>query len=301
MSRINGVLNWYRENGQNDPNMYELIEVLCQNSIYKDTDDESIKELVELEVSRLLTNGIVKDENDSLVKMVKEFEKKAINGEAVDYELEDYAKKVAGVAFWIKQEERNGKTISYDNFNEYKEMLRYEDAVIDKKINISDSVKITMDFIGVHCNEALNRLKEHHINSRCAKEVVPRQNYSRMASLVMMAEPYVYPEKFDVMVKNANDLLDTTIDTIIDLGQGLDFDTVINRLDEKNLSGAGHGFVIGQVALYAKQGPEFYIYSCEKDGYKIDEETLAWLEELKEENRKLAEKAGEDSIESSHK
>ena len=124
---------------------------------------------------------------------------------------------------------------------------------------------------------------------------------SRFESLVMQAEPYVYPEKYEQMVKYANNLLDVSLDAIIALGKGNDFDTVNNMLKEKNISGAGLSFAVSQAALYAKNGPEFFMFMCDKDGSKIDEKTSAWLEELKKENQELAKKAGEENIGSIYK
>ncbi|MBQ6405130.1 MAG: hypothetical protein IJJ63_03635 [Bacilli bacterium] len=61
MSRVGDVFNWYTEHDKNDPNMYELIEVLSQYSRNADESKEKVEDLVELEVERLITNGIIKD------------------------------------------------------------------------------------------------------------------------------------------------------------------------------------------------------------------------------------------------
>ena len=289
MSRVEEVLNWYTENDKNDPNMYELIEVLSEYSRNADTSKEKVEDLVKLELSRLINNGIVKDTNDSLISMVMEFAEKALKGEAVPEELENYAKKVAGVSFWLKTEYSRGAAFEYDNNNEYRKMLELESAAKNAGIEISTSVHSTMDFIKGHCSRALNEPKEPpYVYWDMQKEISEKAN-SRMRALIMTAEPYVYPEKLNQMLENKN-LLEATIPTVIDLGQGLDFDTVRNRLIERGLSEAFQRFVIAQTVLYAKQGPEFYEFSSKKYGFEIDS---TWLEKLKDENKKLAEKYGE--------
>ena len=297
MSRVEGVLNWYTENDKNDPNMYELVEVLSEYSRGADDSKERVESLVELEVKRLFTNRIIKDQNDSLVKMIQEFKEKALNGEAIPQVLENYAKKIAGVSFWIKQEERNGNNIVYNNIAEYKNMLQMENDAIMAGSSISGSIKELRDYIDVHCDDNLNELRNSYFDYKKSTE----KKYNRMELLVMQTEPYVYPEKYEKMLKYANSLLDASIETIVALGKGNDFDNVYNMLKGKDLSGAGLGFVVSQAALYAKNGPEFFMFMCDKDGTKLDEGTSTWIEDLKKENQELAEAVGEDTIGSSHK
>ena len=297
MSRVEGVLNWYTENDKNDPNMYELVEVLSEYSRGADDSKERVECLVELEVKRLFTNRIIKDQNDSLVKMIQEFKEKAINGEAIPQVLENYAKKIAGVSFWIKQEERNGNNIVYNNIAEYKNMLQMETDAIMAGSSISGSIKELRDYIDVHCDDNLNELRNSHFDYKKSTE----KKYNRMELLVMQVEPYVYPEKYEKMLKYANGLLDASIETIVALGKGNDFDTVYNMFEGKDLSGAGLIFALSQAAEYAKNGPEFFEFICNKYGKKLDEETSTWIEDLKKENQELAEAVGEDTIGSSHK
>ena len=289
MSRVEEVLNWYTENDKNDPNMYELIEVLSEYSRNADESKEKVENLVKLELTRLFANRIIRDTNDSLVKMVMEFMEKAVKGEAVPEELENYAKKVAGVSFWLKTEYSRGATFEYDNNDEYREMQKLESDVRNAGIDISVCIHSTKSFIEEHCSRTLKETKEPpYVYWNIQKEISKNAN-SRMRALIMTAEPYVYPEKLNQMLENKS-LLEATIPTVIDLGQGLDFDTVRNRLSDRGLSEAFRRFVLAQTVLYAKQGPEFYKFSADKDGFTFDS---AWLEELKEENKKLAEKYGE--------
>ena len=296
MSRVEGVFNWYTEHDKNDPNMYELIEVLSQYSRDADENKEKVKDLVELEVERLITNGIIKDQNDLLVKMVMEFADKALKGEAVPQELEDYAKKVAGVSFCLKQEySRRGETFAYDNVNEYRDMLKLEDHVKQQGIKISDNIRVLMDYIVFHGNDSIISVRNNHINEVAINNSEFGDSSSKFDAMVMLAEPYVYPEKMEEMIQAAKENyflpLDVFVATTIELGQGMDFALIRDRLREKNLSGIGESAVLNHTVYFAKKGPEFYMFMKEKDGQRISAEVMDILKGIIEENKKLEEQS----------
>lgn len=296
MSRVEGVFNWYTEHDKNDPNMCELIEVLSQYSRDADDSKEKVEDLVKLEVERLITNGIIKDQNDLLVKMVMEFADKALKGDAVPQELEDYAKKVASVSFRLKQEySRSGETFDYDNVYEYRDMLKLEDLVKQHGIKISDNIRVLMDYIVVHGNDFIIRERNNHINDVAINNSKFGDSSSKFDAMVMLAEPYVYPEKMKEMIQAAKENyflpLDVFVDTTIELGQGMDFALIRDRLRNANLSGIGESAVLNHTIYFAKKGPEFYMFMKEKDGERISDAVMDILEGIIEENKKLEEQS----------
>ena len=126
---------------------------------------------------------------------------------------------------------------------------------------------------------------------------IEEANDAKLTQILMMVEPYVYPERMEEMATSVKETkflsLDAAVDTIIDLGQGLDFDIVSSKLREKNLSGIGEIVVLNFVAIYAKNGPEFFISVCEKGGFEISDENMRILKQLMEENKRFAEQHGE--------
>lgn len=301
MSRVNSILSWYAENDKNDPNIYELIEVLSEYSRNADCSAKDVEELVKLEVERLFANGIIKVENDPLVKMVMEFKEKALKGEAVPLELEDYSKKVAGVSYWLKTEHsRRGDTFEYFNISEYRQMLSLEDRVREQGIAVGDNTRILMDYITVHGNDIIKKMRYSHINEVASKSPNHSEaTNNKIASLVMISEPYVYPEKMEKMEEDVRDNwmlpIDIAMNAIVELGQGLDFDSVRKRLYDANLSSFYESALLSHIAEYAKRGPEFFMFMRDKDGIKISEDTMAHLQRIIEENKTLAAKHGENT------
>lgn len=150
MSRIENIYNWYSENIEADPNMFELIDALAEVSNLPGDDKENINQLVNIEITRLYEKGIVENEYDPLVRLVVEFQQKALTKEEVSPSLAEYARMVAGISFWIKTQlsrKENKEDFQYDNFHEYADLLKKERALRQSGEELGLNLKQLAEFI----------------------------------------------------------------------------------------------------------------------------------------------------------
>lgn len=291
MSRVKNVYDWYSNNKENDPNLYELVEVLCDAS--KDgTDNNQIEALVKLEVDRMISNGIVSDENDCLVRMIKEVMNFVLEKHDVSDEFADYVKKVVGVAFWLKQENRGKeKPTLYNNYDEYRMLLKLENDFDNAGEKKSPTLKELSDFIAGSYQEIRVPRKQELPNYRESLSS-NRDKYYAMINDVL---PYIYPQEAEGFArhwKNGGPLA-ATVNGIIDFEVGIDPKIVLKRL-EREVDGFGYGFAKSLIIMYSKNGPDF----ANSIDESMDEKTVSYLNELrakKEEYRLESLKAsGED-------
>lgn len=300
--RLQGVLNWYKENTSSNPNMFELVEVLCRASRDDTRNVELIKELTRLEVERLITNGIVLSEDDSLVQMILEIYEQVLGDHEISEDKENYLKTVAGVTFWLKTLEVNGQRATYDNVEEYTRLMDYKYTLMNKGETISDTCLRNEDFISLrYKNDRYERANEwNQLGARIDTSLPIDEKIDYAMNLI---KPYVYPERLQVLSeichKNKGCPMNITLNSIRDLAIGVDFDTVIKKIGDAHLSGLGESLEMGTIAHNAKCGPEFYMYAMQKRGIKIPNEYMEYLNKLKEENMELANKE-KDSKQVSH-
>ena len=269
MSRVENVYNYYKSNSENDPNIYELIEVLCDSS-HNEDGKASLVDLVKLEVDRLFKNGIVTDEKDPLVQLVQEVQSQVLSGAEISDEFADYAKKVAGISFYIKQQQRgmeNPDDFTYDNVGEKK----------------SDSLRKLSDLIAKSFKAIKTPIK--YRLSNFAKGV---QGFEARRDLVIQdVLPYIYPQESQDFAKSVSSPfgpgVDLIVRSIIDLDIGVDFDIVKKRLEE-DTDGSGLGFAKSVIVLYSKVGPDF----AESLGGKMDDDKINYLNALRQKNKKYA-------------
>ena len=101
--------------------------------------------------------------------------------------------------------------------------------------------------------------------------------------------------------KNKTVPLNVTLAAIRGLGIGIDFETVSKMLDNANLSGFGWGLELGTVTLNAKNGPEFCFYTMEKNQMEIPQESLEFINRIKEENVEYEKNASAKKLEGQQK
>ena len=291
--RLQGVLNWFKENPNSNPNMYELVEVLSQASRDEEKNEALIKELTKLEVERLINNGIVTSEDDCLVQMVLEVYEQVLGGQQISEEKENYLKMVAGVSFYLKTLEANGQEVTYNNTYEYSTLMDHKYELMERGEEISDTVLKNEDLITLRYKNNIESYS--YERDKSAIQISPFLPIDeKIDNALELIKPYVYPERLQILSeichKNKTLPTDMTLTVIRDLGIGVNFDTAEKELDDANLSGLGWSIEMGTIANTAKNGPEFYIHTMEKNGFKITPENMEYLNKLKEENLELEKK-----------
>ena len=305
MERMNGVLNWYKEHPDVNPNIYELMEVMGEAARFEEVEPEVVTELVDLEIKRLYDNGIVTDENDQLVALINEFKEKVLSGEFVSKNEEILHKMVGGVVFFIKtKEQETGQEFPYTTTDEYYKILSAAQLVPQFDGPLSDTMKNNLDFIESHYKgyrresglESENkRIREEQIKAKIAAEA--EANAKKIAEQV---DGFIYPEKLPELLEyyKQNSVLmpvDILVKTIVSLGMDEDFDKVLNNIGEANLAGTSGYFVVSAAARFAKNGPDFWLHERKSRGLEIDADDLEFAEELRQENAKLEAKQNQQT------
>ena len=297
MERMNGVLNWYKEHPDVNPNIFELMEVMGEAARFEEVEPEVVTELVDLEIKRLYDNGIVTDENDQLVALINEFKAKVLSGEFVSKNEEILYKMVGGVVFFIKtKEQETGQEFPYTTTDEYYKILSAAQVVPQFDGPLSDTMKNNLDFIESHYKgyrresglESENkRIREEQIKAKIAAEAEDKaQKISEQVA------GFVYPEKLPELLDfyKQNSVLipaDVLTKTVVGLGMDEDFDTVLNRITEANIADTSRYFVVSAAAHFAKNGPDFWLHERKSRGLTIDKDDLEFAEEIRQENAAL--------------
>ena len=279
MSRVQNVYDWYNMNQSNDPNLYELVEVLCEAS-QDDVDSAQIEALVNLEIERMISNGIVADEKDCLVRFVKEVEHRVLQKQPISDEFADYAKKISGVAFWLKQDSRGKEQpTSYSNYDEYRMLLGLENDFENVGEKKSSALKELSDFIAGSYQEVRVPRKQELPNYRAN---LSSQN-DRYLAMINDVLPYIYPQEAQDFASHweTGGPLAESVNAIIDLEVGVDPKVVLKRLEEKT-DGFGLGFAKSIVTRYSKVGPDF----AESLGEKMDEKMINYINDLRVQKEK---------------
>lgn len=279
MSRVEQVYDWYNKNQSNDPNLFELVEVLCESS-QDDIDSSRIEALVNMEVARMRSNGIVTDEEDSLVRFVREVEARVLQKQPISAEYANYAKKVAGVAFWLKQDSRGKEQpTSYSNYDEYRMLLRLENDFENVGEMKSSALRELSDFIAGSYQEVNVPRKQSLPNYRVnLSSLRARQN-----AMIEDVLPYIYPQEardFANHWETGGPLVES-VNAIIDLEVGVDPKVVLERLEE-SVDAFGLGFAKSIVIRYSKVGPDF----AESLGEKMDEKMINYINDLRVQKEK---------------
>ena len=292
MSRLNDIYKWYTENNTSDPNMFELIEVLSQHSRMPGDYTDEINQLVELETKRLFENGIITDEADPLVMLITEFQQKALLQEAVSKELEEYAKMVAGISFWIKTQlsrSENKEDFRYENNYEYERLLENEVALDNSGELRSKPLRELAEFIAKNNKDVKvpRKQESYHFAEKATND---REKTMIIANDVI---PYIYPEKFDSFIeiwKTGGPMIEA-VNAIIDLEIGVDYDLIQKRI-ENSCDGSGISFANGAVLEYAKHGPDYFMHISKGFHRQLTEEELAHIEEIRKQNEEYAKNEG---------
>lgn len=299
--RMQNVFNWYNENKESDPNMFELVEVLSQVSRSETKNFDLVSALTGLEIGRLFSNGIVLSEEDSLVQLIQEIRQKVLEGKVISQETEDFTKSLAGVTFYIKTQESRqteGNHFVYDNTDEYIRLLDMKDKVVDSGEDYTETMRNNIDYIAVHYKNNQRTMPTRHTMEGRAND---RSDSSEAKVLYMISEvePYVYPERVPELIEycQTNYLLpiDTALEIIRELAINPDFDAVMENLDNRNLSSLGWRNVLGAALMFAKNGPDFFLYAMDKKGISVLKENEEYASRRKEENLKLEENNHSDS------
>ena len=300
--RMRNVLKWYVDNKEADPNIFELVEVLSQVSRSDNINLEMASVLADLEIDRLFKNKIIFDEKDNLIQMIREIKDKVISGEEISYEEEDFVKSLSGISFYLKTNEarNNGEKTVYDNRDEFVTLFDLREKMLDNGLKYSDNMRSNYDFIYAHYKNDLVALPGRFSISAIANKRALNSG-NKFMEMLEQVKPYVYPERIQELIDycEKDDMLPTGIafQTIIDLGVGIDFDTVLNKIEQAELSEWGLSDTCNVALMFAKNGPDFWQYVSEKNNYTISQENLDYLNNRKEENLKLESMHNSDFIE----
>lgn len=255
ISTIDKVYNfYYKEHPTNDPNMFELVDLLC-NAPNSKEGKLKLAELVDLEISRLFENKIVTSENDPLCKFIRELEEQVFRGKKILGEFEDYAKRVAGISFYIKQKQRDMEKpddFTYSNPDEYRCLMYSENDFDNAGEKKFDSLRELSDFIAGSYKsvEAPVKYELHTFRNLNDKEKERR--------IIQDVSPYIYPqevENFAGLIRRYHGL-DFVASAIRELEIGIPFDIVQERL-EKRAEGRSPSFLDSLIIRFSKKGLDF--------------------------------------------
>lgn len=294
--RLENVFKWYGENKESDPNMFELVEVLSQVSRSDDKNLELAAALTDLEIDRLFNNGIVNSEDDPLIKMVREIKDKVVSGEEIPYETEGFVKSLAGVTFYLKTKEaREGnKRTVYDNIDEYVNLFDMREDMINNGGEYTDNMRANFDFITVRFDTERTLPSRLSLASRANERAAVTGN-DKIMEMVEEVKPYIYPEReqelIDYLKNNTMMPMSLALESIINLAIGMDFDKVVKKIEEADISGWGISTVMNTLLLFAKNGPEFWMYVVSNSGQEVSDENLDFVKNKQVENIELEEKA----------
>ena len=297
--RMKMVLEWYLDHKDSDSNMYELVEVMCQASREEELNRDALNMLSGVEVERLFSRGIVKTEDDPLVQMVMEIRAKILKGEKLSEAMEDFAKMLVGITFYLRTvEARTGQKAEYANRDEYVRLLDSRDAVLDAGEKLTPVMQRNLDFVSVHYKNDHYRLPDRHASVNAWANERSNNTQAKLLAMISAVEPYMYPPKVQdmmSMIDGDSSLSGVDFDLIRDLGMGKDFNEIYQKLESSNMSGLGLGLALNNAAMYAKRGPEFWLFAAERIPYTPTVEDLQYIEQLKQENMELEKQYPTDS------
>lgn len=131
-SRAQGTLNWIKENRDKfdwakDPNAYEMTNFFLFGAKYasegQDIDTQSLEEMWKIRSQDFANCGI--GENNFVYGICEDSFNAAKSGRALvnDENSHHALRKMAGIGLYLKQQQRDGHEIKYDNLSEFQVLL----------------------------------------------------------------------------------------------------------------------------------------------------------------------------------
>jgi len=122
--RAQGILNWIKENREKeewakDPNAYEMTNVFLLAAKYRqereDINTESLKEMWEIRSQDFQRCGI--SQQSFIYRICEDSYLAAMEGRALvnDENSHHALRKMAGIGLWLKQQQRDGQQVQYNN------------------------------------------------------------------------------------------------------------------------------------------------------------------------------------------
>lgn len=130
--RAQGILDWIKDNREKeewakDPNAYELTNVFLLAAKYRqereDIRTESLKEMWEIRSQDFEGCGV--SQQSFIYKICEDSYLAAMEGKALvnDENSHHALRKMAGIGLWLKQQQRDGQEVQYNNPTEFLQLI----------------------------------------------------------------------------------------------------------------------------------------------------------------------------------
>ncbi len=127
-NRSRGITEWIKNNRQvKDPNAFEMTNVFLFGGKYRqegyDIDMIPLDEMWNIRSKDFANCGI--SENNFVYKICEDAYNSAKRGEALvnDENSHHALRKMAGIGLWLKQQQRDGEQLHYENFQEFQILI----------------------------------------------------------------------------------------------------------------------------------------------------------------------------------
>lgn len=132
-NRAQGITNWIKENREKhewakDPNAYEMANVFLFGAKYasegKDINLETLKEMWQIRSADFANCNI--SDNNFVYTICEDAYNSALNKRALvnDENSHHALRKMAGIGLYLKQQQRDGVTIQFDNLTELQTLIQ---------------------------------------------------------------------------------------------------------------------------------------------------------------------------------
>lgn len=164
-SRAQGTLNWIKENRDRakDPNAYEMANFFLFGAKYasegQNIDTQSLKEMWDIRSQDFAGCGI--GENNFVYGICEDSFNSAKSGRALvnDENSHHALRKMAGIGLYLKQQQRDGHEIDYDNLSEFQVLLETSGTLkgihpeLFKKYKFGENIEVLYGLIEKHLDE----------------------------------------------------------------------------------------------------------------------------------------------------
>lgn len=175
------ILDWIRENPNTDPNAYEMTNLFLLGAKYAhegfDINVDTLTKMWNIRSGNFEQVGISKDNfvyricEDSYKSVVED--KPLVNDEASHHAL----RKMAAIGLWLKQQQRDGETLHYDNTQELLQLVEASRTLKGVHPELFDKYKF-MDNLNV-----LSRLQPENVLSGRISDAMQQLNNEKTTNI----------------------------------------------------------------------------------------------------------------------
>ncbi len=171
-SRAQGTLNWIKENRDKydwakDPNAYEMANFFLFGAKYasegQEVDTQALEEMWTIRSKDFANCGI--GENNFVYGICEDAFNSVKNGRALvnDENSHHALRKMAGIGLYLKQQQRDGNEIRYDNLSEFEVLLETSSTLkgvhpdLFKKYKFGENIEVLYNLIERNLDEKTKR------------------------------------------------------------------------------------------------------------------------------------------------